>query len=219
MDDLKHADGPGDKRSLDDLAISESPRRPQVIDYMKLPSAPAPFISADAGEVWAWGDFFLLLQKDPPAFINTKPELAKLLPFAFPITYPYALSAFYHLAKNPHGPSFGPVAVATIEKGVNGHLMLCMFTSLSHLNCGLYTDAMDVDTVRQKLFDLIRSQLGVSGQPHRIGVLKDAYGHPETGLPARLTQPDKPKPVGRARGCAGLLVLLFIVLCAWQLMK
>ncbi len=188
-----------------------------MIDYMKQPTAPAPFISAGAGEVWAWGDFFLVLQKDPPAFINTKPKLAKLLPFAFPITYPYALSAYYHLAKNPHGSSFGPVAVATVEKGVHGGMMLCLFTAQGRMNFGAYKAELDADAVRQRLFDCIGPVLREAGPPRRIGVLSDAFGHPETGLPKRESRRGGWTATKRLPGCSSLLALLLLALCAWLL--
>mgnify|MGYP000856313450 CR=1 FL=1 len=40
-------------------------------------------------------------------------------------------------------------------------------------------------TVKQKFFEILGRQLGVSGQPKMIGDLAQAHGHPETGLPAK----------------------------------
>lgn len=66
-----------------------------------------------------------------------------------------------------------------------GPLMIGLFRNGAHANFGEYDGAIDRAAVRERFFDILRPQLGVSGKPKLIGNLAQAHGHPETGLPSK----------------------------------
>ena len=186
-----------------------NPERDKVfalLNTAETPTQPALWISTDAGETWVWGDFFMMLQKEP---VTVKENLCKEAGLPTPdmgLFYPYVMTALYRLDRNPHGPSFRPVAVATLEQsdqdsfrdfmaalgaktsssggGKWGPPFLCMFTPDRHLNYGRYQgDIDDRETVRAHFFAMLGEYLGLDGQPRMIGTMAQAPGHPETGLP------------------------------------
>lgn len=177
-----------------------------LLNTATTPTLPDLWISTDAGETWVWGDFFMMLQKEP---VTVKENLCKEAGLPTPdmgLFYPYVMTAFYRLDRNPHGPSFHPVAVASLEQSDQnsfrdfmaalgaktsssggskwGPPFLCMFTPDRHLNYGRYQgDIDDRETVRAHFFAMLGEYLGLDGQPRMIGTMADAPGHPETGLP------------------------------------
>ena len=177
-----------------------------LLESVITPTLPALWTSTDAGETWVWGDFFMMLQKEP---VTTEESLCEEAGKPAPdkrLFYPYVMTAFYRLDRNPHGPSFRPVVVASLEQsdqnsfrefmGKLGAKMrppdgrkwgvpfLCMFTPDRHVNFGVYPgDLEDRETVRAHFFAMLGEYLGLDGQPRMIGTMADAPGHPETGLP------------------------------------
>ena len=192
--------------------VSPKPSVPQntkfaLLEPMKQPSLPASWSSVDAGETWVWEDFFLTFQKEPETFIDfalaldlLEPDVAEKVQAQkkeYRITYHYAMSVFYRLDRNPHGPSHRPIMVVTLEQVDTTALarilgreageslpMIGLFTSEARLNLGKYDGDNNPHAVKRKFFEILRQQLGVNGQPKMIGNLAQAFGHTETGLPA-----------------------------------
>lgn len=128
--------------------------------------------------------------------------------------YHYAMSVFYRIDKNPHGPSHRPIMTIALEQtdmsmlikmfgndagdllqaelGNTMPLMIGLFTGETRLNLGSYEGDTSAQTVKWKFFEILGQQLGVSGQPRMIGDLKQAHGHLETGLPAKNPQQETP---------------------------
>jgi hypothetical protein len=71
-----------------------------------------------------------------------------------------------------------------------GPLMIGLFTGETRLNLGEYEGDTSPQLVRRRFFEILGRQLGVSGQPKMLGNLAQAYGHPETGLPAKKKNSD-----------------------------
>lgn len=123
------------------------------------------------------------------------------------MTYHYAMSVFYRIDKNFHGPSHRPIMTVTLEQADIGMLakmlgseagdlqaeggskmrplMIGLFTGETRLNLGEYEGDTGPQAVKGRFFDILGRQLGVSGQSKMIGDLEMAYGHPETRLPAK----------------------------------
>jgi len=105
-----------------------------------------------------------------------------------PLEYPFAMSVFYRKDKNPHGPSGRPVLVATLEKltipGPNPIVRGCFKGGL-RMNQGTFEDELTQDNARRALLETVRGSLGLTGEPVKIGVISDVYGHPNTGWPAQ----------------------------------
>lgn len=190
------------------------------IDLTQWHTLPAPWSSIDPGETWIWGDFFLTFQKKPKTILDIAAEMQGKKSRFETVSYHYAMSVFYRIDRNLHGPSHRPILTASLEqanmdliaemlgtdagqqqnKGNSlGPLMLCLFTSESHLNFGEYTGDTSPQVVRQVFFELLAQQLGVSGQPKMIGTIAQAHGHPETGLPPSTK---------KKSGCAPVILLV-----------
>jgi len=184
---------------------------------------PAPWSSQDAGETWVWGDFFATIQKEPVSIAQCAQVMAgNNAPMMAGMEYPYAMTVFYHKAKNPHGPSSRPIMVIGVEKpnyqmlaakmgidlaelaeatgSAEGSLMLGMFKGSSRQNLGSYKGAVTVDNVRKEFFGVMLKELGLSGSPEKIGTIEDAYGHPKTGWQAS-------KKGKSSSGCLSMVVL------------
>lgn len=180
---------------------------------MKWPTIPAPYDSIDAGESWVYGDYLLLLQRYPKTMAEKMAEIIGKPPTIPPsVKYPYAMSVFYRKDRNPYGRSCRPILVATIEIIVNvetlkvffellgcptpnleplvrhSQLMKCVFTANEHINFGPYRNLIDVDSVREELFNLINDMMTIDEEPVKIGSIADIYGHPMTGWPKRETE-------------------------------
>lgn len=218
-----------DTRTIPPAQRQTSPQSPapqktvfNLLDLAKWPTLPAPWSSVDDGETWVWGDFFLTFQKKPKTVLaliqQTQGEEVEYQG----IIYHYAMSVFYRFDRNPHGPSHQPIMTIALEqadtdmlaktpgneigkflkaeRGIKmGPLMIGLFTDEKRLNLGKYKGYMSQQAVRQKFFEILGAQLGVSSQPKMIGNLAQAYGHAETGLPA----------MEKGSGCA-LVILLCV---------
>jgi len=66
-----------------------------------------------------------------------------------------------------------------------GPLMIGLFAGETRLNLGEYEGDTSPHSVKRRFFEILRRQLGVSGQPKMIRDVAQAHGHPETGLPAK----------------------------------
>lgn len=188
------------------------------LELTKYPTMPAPWSSADGGETWVWGDFFLTCQKKPKTVFDVTMEMQGKKDRYQGIAYHYAISVFYHRNKNPHGPSSRPVMVIALEQanigamagilGVEtdsngmGPVMVGLFTGEARTNLGKYNDETSAQAVKQHFFGILGRQLGLAGQPKLIGNLEQAYGHPETGIP----------PKAQKKGCA-LPALCLGIIC------
>jgi hypothetical protein len=177
------------------------------------------------------GDFFATLQKNPMLVgQGIDAILGKQLTKPPAMAYPYAMTVFYNKAKNPHGPSSRPVLCVGLEQadygalgallGVNlpqakGSLMVGVFSASGRINLGNFDGFVTADSARECFFKVIRSQLGLSGEPTRIGTIKDVYGHPNTGWPAD----GRPKDATKNSGCLGLIVsivaLVILIFLIW----
>ena len=163
-----------------------------LLELTKWPTLSAPWSSVDAGETWVWGDFFLTFQKKPKTVQGKKAEDRV-------ITYHYAMLVFYRIDRNPHGPSHRPIMTVALEQtdtgmlakkldkkldsevgeflraayggSKMGPLMIGLFTGETHLNFGEYEEDTSPQAVKRKFLEILRRQLGVSGQPKMIGDL------------------------------------------------
>jgi hypothetical protein len=179
-----------------------------LLEFNKWPTLPAPWSSVDAGETWVWGDFFMTFQKQPKTVIALGNEMLGRKAEYQGMIYHYAMSVFYHIDKNPRGQFHRPIMTIALEqadmgmlskilnnntgqhvqakRSTNmGPLMIGLFTSESRFNFGEYEGSTGPQAVKQKFFEILGQRLGVSGQPKMIGDLAQAFGHPETGLPAK----------------------------------
>lgn len=197
-----------------------APQQPvfPLLELTKYPTMPAPWSSADNGETWVWGDFFLTFQKNPKTVFDVTMEMQGKKDRYHGITYHYAISVFYHRNKNPHGPSSRPVMVIALEQanigamagilGIEtdsngmGPLMVGLFTGEARANLGQYNGETGPDAIKRHFFGILGRQLGLAGQPRIIGSLAQAYGHPETGMP----------PKEQKKGCA-LPALCLGIIC------
>lgn len=179
-----------------------------LIELTKWPTLPVPWSSVDSGETWVWGDFFLTFQKKPKTVLDFTIEIQGKKAEYTGMTYHYAMSVFYRINKNPHGPSHRPIMIVALEQadmgmmakmlgsevgelfqsGTDsqmGPLMLGLFSGDSRYNLGKYEGEVTPQAVKKRFFEIINYQLGLSDQPKMIGDLAKAHGHPETGLPAQ----------------------------------
>jgi hypothetical protein len=84
--------------------------------------------------------------------------------------------------------------------------MLCLFDGEFHLNFGDYEDDVAPQAVKKHFFEILGSNLGLTGQPKMIGNLAQAHGHPETGLPAKKKNSGCVPMILLCIGIGGLLV-------------
>jgi hypothetical protein len=182
---------------------------PDLIPLTKFPTIPAPLQSSDAGESWVWGNFVLILQKNPITLAEVFNAMSPQKTFQPPpVQYPYAMSVFYRPDKNPHGQSKCPVMVSTLERmdyakvrermlqmgmlkktpvsgsDSNSPTVFGVFNSNSRKNLGNFEGELTLESVRNDFFQIIGRELALDGEPKRIGVIKDIYGHPDTGWPS-----------------------------------
>ena len=217
------------------LSPQPSTTQKTVFALLKLtewPTLPAPWSSVDSGETWVWGDFFLTFQKKPKTILDITSEMDGEKAEYGGMTYHYAMSVFYRIDRNPHGPSHRPIMIIALEQAdMNmltkmfgseagellqakvgskmGPLMIGLFTGETRLNLGVYEGGTSSQAVKQRFFEILGRRLGVSGQPKMIGDLAQAHGHEETGLPAK----------NKKSGCALVILLCIAIggLGAWGL--
>ena len=195
---------------------------------------PATFFSEDHGEAWVWGDFFATLQKRPKMVAQVLQGLSgqgNKVPLI--MDYPFAMSVFYRLDKNPHGPSHSPVITVALEKANYGVLigmlgtdkseisdieslsaapMIGLFTASGHMNFGDFDEPVTANSARKKFFEIIKNHLNVSGDPVKIGTIADVFGHPNTGWPVQ--EPTGHKSSTTGNGCLGLILAGVLLLPA-----
>ena len=217
--------------------VSSQPSVPQntvfaLLELTKWPTLPAPWSSIDDGETWVWGDFFLTFQKKPKTILDLTMEMQQKKSEYQGMTYHYAMSVFYRIDRNPHGPSHRPIMTVALEQAdmgmiarmldeeasdllqagsgsTMGPLMIGLFAGETRMNLGEYEGDVSPQAVKRRFFEIIGRQLGVSGQPKMIGNLAQAHGHPETGLPTKK----------KNSGCAPVILLCIGIgsLGAWGL--
>ena len=213
---------------------AESQRRVfPLLELTKWPNLPAPWSSVDSGETWVWGDFFLTFQTKPKSVLDLTMEMQGKKSEFQGIIYHYAMSVFYRIDKNPHGPSHRPIMTIALEQadmsmltkmlgnnageslqakvGSTMPLMIGLFTGETRLNLGSYEGDTSAQTVKRKFFEILGQQLGVSGQPRLIGDLEQAHGHPETGLPAK--NPQRETPPSKPEDNGSTVKLVFGIIC------
>lgn len=185
-------------------------------------------------KAWVWGDFIATLQKNPMLMSQgIEAMLGKPVTKAPAMTYPYTM-VFYNKAKNPHGPSSRPVLCVGLEQadysalaalmgsnapvspqvkqGGKGPIMVGVFYGSGRTNRGNFDGFVTAESARECFFNVIRSQLGLIGEPVRIGAIRDIYGHPDTGWPADTESPK----VSRKSGCSGMIAsLAALVILIW----
>jgi hypothetical protein len=204
---------------------------PDLIPLTKFPTIPAPLHSSDEGESWVWGDFVLVLQKNSITLAEVFNAMSPQKTFQPPpVEYPYAMSVFYRPNKNPHGQSKCPVMVATLEKmnyakvrermlqmgmlkkppvsgaDSNSPTMFGVFNSHSRKNLGNFDGELTLESVRNDFFQIIGRELALDGEPKRIGVIKDIYGHPDTGWPSEKEAPSSARRENK-KGCLSVVAI------------
>jgi len=204
-----------------------SKRTFDLIELTKFPSMPAPWSSADEGETWIWDDYFVVVQKNPQTMIDVMSAMSGKTAPPSTIEYPYAMTVFYRMDKNPHGSSKRPIMMLTVEKadfsaltailGNNefkelsekgkGPLMVGLFTAETRMNLGEFEGAQEFQNIRAHFFKVLRVRLGLASQPRKIGSIKSAYGHPDTGWPSQTDTSTVRSGNSKNSGC--LSVFLF----------
>lgn len=168
--------------------MNPAPKKPlfEAIILEKLTSLPMPWSSEDEGETWVCRNFFMTFQKNPrrvqDGFTNWK---GKEVPRR--MTCLYAMTVFYRLDKNPHGPSTHPILVVALETSPFMALpILGLFSGTSWSSRGNYADPLTAEVVKLHFFSIVEKQLGLTRRPQKIGKMNDAFGHPKTVLPEGL---------------------------------
>ena len=204
---------------------------PDLIPLTQFPTIPAPLHSSDAGESWVWGDFVLVLQKNSITLAEVFNAMSPQKTFQpSPVEYPYAMSVFYKPNKNPNGQSKCPVMVATLEKmdyakvrermlqmgmlkktpvsggDSNSPMVFGVFNSHSHKNLGKFEGELTLESVRNDFFQIIGRELALDGEPKRIGVIKDIYGHPDTGWPSEKEETSS-ATAKNTKGCLSVVAI------------
>lgn len=205
---------------LDGNYSSKNKKVFDLLGLTKLPTLPAPWSSIDEGETWVWGDYFFTFQKKPKLIFDLAMEMEGKKTEYRGMSYYYAMSVFYRLDMNPHGPSQRPIMTIALEQadlemvakmlgakdselvlseesGRMGKPMIGLFIGETHLNYGEYKGGMSRGDVKKRFFEIIGGKLEVPGQPKFIGNIAQAHGHPETGLPAKK----------KNSGCAPVVLL------------
>jgi hypothetical protein len=59
-----------------------------------------------------------------------------------------------------------------------------VFNSNSRKNLGKFKGDLTLESARNDFFQIVGRELALDGEPKRIGVIKDIYGHPDTGWPS-----------------------------------
>lgn len=183
------------------------------IDYT-MASCPAPWSSIDEGELWLAGNYFMTLQKFPLSALALSEEEDDIpaSPFSMPIVYPYALLV-YHKIDRAH-PKVLPIFALTIEttnydnelsasvvseidqripiKHILDNrkppVFFCMFEADGRYNFGKYKGGWDRNTIRDLFFAKLASFITFENPPKKLGIMADAFGNPETGVPAHLKE-------------------------------
>jgi hypothetical protein len=103
---------------------SSAPQKPvfALLELTKWPTLPAPWSSVDAGETWVWGDFSLTFQKKPKTVLDLTMEMQGKKAEYREMTYHYAMSVFYRIDRNPHGPIHRPIMTFALEQADMGML-------------------------------------------------------------------------------------------------
>ena len=114
---------------------------------------------------------------------------------------------------------FGDEAARFLQdkQGAKGPLMVGVFSGQGRLNLGEFDGFVTADTARECFFNVIRSQLGLVGDPVWIGAIKDVYGHPGTGWPADNRSFGASKKSGCAAVVASLAALVILLWGTWEL--
>lgn len=87
-----------------------------MLELTKWPTLPVPWSSVDDGESWVWGDFFLTFQKKPKTVLELTMEMqGKKAEFGGMACH-FAMSVFFRIDWNPHGPSHRPIKTITLEQ-------------------------------------------------------------------------------------------------------
>jgi hypothetical protein len=204
-----------------------------LIELTKWPSMPAPWSSVDPGEAWVWGDYVAILQTKPIPVVQMMAEMTGQKGIGdVPIKYPFALTVFYRKDRNPHGPSSRPVLTATLERmdyataasqGIilpdmmpsgEAPVVQGLFTAEARFNLGDFQGELTRDSARRYFLNVLKSHFSLEGEPVKIGVIADVYGHPNTGWPAKEDKKSKSNfPV------LASLALIIIFIAIWVLIN
>ncbi len=191
-----------------------------LMELTKWPTLPAPWSSVDSGETWVWGDYFLTFQTKPKTVLDLTMEMQGKKAEYRGMIYHYAMSVFYRIDRNPHGPSHRPIMTVALEQADMGMLakilgseagellqsedgskmgpqMIGLFTGETRFNLGDYDGEQSPQAVKRRFFEILGRQLEVDSQPKLIGDLAQTHGHTETGLPAKK----------KNSGCAAMALL------------
>ena len=91
--------------------------------------------------------------------------------------------------------------------------MFGVFTATGRKNLGQFDGLVTADSARERFFDVIRTELNLVGEPVRIGVIKDMYGHPDTGWPADTTSSTSSKKTGCLAMPASITAIAVVIYC------
>ena len=202
-----------------------------LLDPAKNTYMPTPKSSIDEGEAWIVADYFMLVLNHPePIYRNVTRIVGGAFTPPVEIDHRTALSVFYRLDRNPHGPSPRPIAVYSVERFVmpsessgqaqtGGHsvdekakqvdYMLCKYYADKHSNFGTCRGDGTKQSDRDQLIKQFLLDFELSDRPKLIGCIADVEGHPETGVPAPVSKLDAQK-----KGCLPMFLVLVVGLLA-----
>jgi len=188
-------------QSLDTGLSKKNGLNDTVISLEKCITIPAFWDSEDSGEAWEWGDYIIILQKNPATmidFLKAMQENRPLRPLKGKnrdLRYLFALTLFYKKGRNPSGiDSSRPAEILTIEQvnvgsyfRTQGKLKpegikcdsdgwdeptFCSFVPNIHFNIRILEIPPTRENVKECFFSYLSSR--ISGTPTYIGTIQDA---------------------------------------------
>ncbi len=152
-----------------------------VISFRDFPELPTPLLSDIPGESYEWGDYYLVLQHDPPFVLDYAKSVAenrKIERTDLHLQYFYVLSLFYKKGKNPEGmDSCRPCEVLTIEQVRNNQTgcwsepVLGHFSPEGHSCISVFNREITQENARKAFFEVLSSK--IPGTPVKIGTIQD----------------------------------------------
>lgn len=193
---------------------------------------PAPFHSADEGEVWFWGNSFVVIQNNPGTISE---QLAAMQQNKYReasgelIRYPYVATVFYQPGCNPSGEnSSRPYLALTVEQCQVGLMSslgvtlpeelridrdgwdepaLCAFTLTGRVNYNVRINNPTKEICKKHFFEILAKQL--EGQPTYYGTIQKHLQNFDKNGQRKLN--------GATPGCLSIIVAALTLLSAFWL--
>jgi hypothetical protein len=97
-------------------------------------------------------------------------------------------------------------------KGNDAPTICGIFDATKHKSIGEFDGEVTAESAKQYFFKIIARHLELSGEPRKIGAIKDIYGHPDTGWPEDKTPTTSKEATSKNKnGCLPLAAILAII--------